>query len=121
MRLTTSLLLTLMLASAASPGLPQAGGAAKANAPQPISRAVYMSRADKAFGTVDTNKDGYSDRAEIEAVETRVLAARKAQLLKQREATFGQMDKDKNGSLSLQEFNAAVASRTSKADASARL
>lgn len=119
--MTNKLLLTLILASVASPALPQAGGTAQAKGPQPISRVVYMSRVDKTFGAVDTNKDGYSDRAEIEAAETRLLAARKGQMLKQREAAFRQLDKDKNGSLSLQEYNSAAASQTPKADATARL
>jgi hypothetical protein len=118
---TRQLLLTLILASVASPALPQAGGATQAKGPQPVSRVVYMSRVDKAFGVVDTNKDGYTDRAEIEAAEARVLAARKTQILKQREAAFKQLDKDKSGSLSLSEFNAAVAAQTPKADATPRL
>ncbi len=118
--MTNQLLLTLILLSAASPALPQAG-TAPPKGPQPVSRVVYMSRVDKLFGTVDTNKDGYTDRAEIEAAEGKALAARKAQLLKQREASFRQMDKDKNGSLSLQEFNAGAAAQSPKADATAVL
>ena len=100
---------------------PQAGAPAQAKGPQPVSRVVYMSRVDKAFGAVDTNKDGYTDRAEIEAAEARVLANRKAQMLKQREAAFRQLDKDKSGSLSLQEFNSAVAAQSPKPDATPRL
>jgi Ca2+-binding EF-hand superfamily protein len=118
---TNQLLLTLVLASMASPALPQAGTANQPKGPQPISRTVYMSRVDSTFGTVDTNKDGFTDRAEIEAAEAKSLSNRKAQLLKQREASFRQMDKDKNGSLSLSEFNSAVAGQSPKADATARL
>jgi hypothetical protein len=118
---TNQLLLTLILASAASPALPQAGAASQPKGPQPVSRTVYMSRVDSIFGSVDTNKDGFTDRAEIEAAEGKALAARKAQLLKQREASFRQLDKDKNGSLSLQEFNSAIVAQTPKADATGRL
>lgn len=118
--MTNQLMLTLILAAMASPALPQAGGG-QAKGPQPVSRVVYMSRVDKAFGEVDTNKDGYTDRAEIEAAEAKVLAARKAQLVKQREAAFRQMDKDKNGSLSLAEFNGATLAQSPKADATPRL
>lgn len=111
--MTNHLLLSLLLASAAaSPALPQAAAAPKG--PQPISRTVYMSRVDSAFGAIDANKDGYTDRAEVEAFETKALAARKAQLLKQREAAFRQMDKDKNGSVSLSEFNAAIANQPTR-------
>jgi hypothetical protein len=117
---TNHLLLSLLLASAASPALTQANPASKG--PQPVSRAVYMSRIDNGFGEIDTNKDGYASRAEIEAAETRAIAARKTQQLKQREAAFRQMDKDKSGSLSLTEFNAPVAAQAErKADATPRL
>jgi hypothetical protein len=118
---TNHLLLIVILASVASPALPQAGAATQAKGPQPVSRVVYMSRVDKAFGAVDTNKDGYTDRAEIESAEAKALAARKTQLIKQREASFRQMDKDKNGSLSLSEFNSAIAAQSPKADATPRL
>jgi Ca2+-binding EF-hand superfamily protein len=115
---TNHLLLTLILAGAASPALPQAG-AAQTKGPQPISRTVYMSRIDGGFSAIDTNKDGFTDRAEIEAAETKVLANRKSQQLKQREQTFRQLDKDKNGSLSLQEFNAALAAQNAKPNVTA--
>jgi len=110
------LLLSTVLAFAATPALPQAAPAPKG--PQPVSRVVYMSRVDQGFGTLDANKDGFASRAELEAAETRAMAARKARLIKQREAAFRQMDKDKNGSLSLAEYNAAIAAMPErKADA----
>jgi EF hand len=116
---TRHLLLSLLLACAASPALPQAAAAPKGS--QPISRTVYMSRVDSAFGVVDANKDGYTDKAEIEAFEAKALAARKTQLLKQRETAFRQMDKDKNGTLSLAEFNAAAAAQSSKPNAAPQI
>ena len=119
--MTNPLLSTLILISMASPALPQAGSANQAKGPQPVIRTVYMSRVDSVFTSVDTNKDGYTDRAEIEAAEAKALAARKTQLVKQREASFRQMDKDKSGSLSLSEFNSALAAQSPKADATARL
>jgi hypothetical protein len=115
---TNQLLLTLLLASAASPALPQAAAAPKG--PQPISRTVYMSRIDSGFGAIDTNKDGYASRAEIEAAEGKAIETRKAQLFKQREAAFRQLDKDKSGSLSLAEFSSPVA-QSPKVDATPRL
>lgn len=112
------LLITLILASIASPALPQAG-TAQPKGPQPVSRTAFMSRIDSGFAAIDTNKDGFSDRAEIAAAETKALTARKNQQLKQREAAFRQLDKDKNGSLSLQEFNAALAAENAKPDVTA--
>ena len=94
---TNQLLLSLILASMASPALPQAN-AAPAKGPQPVSRTVFLSRFDSVFANADANKDGFTDRAEIEAAETKALAARKANQLKQRESAFRQLDKDKNGS-----------------------
>ena len=117
--MTNQLLLALVLATASSPVLPQAGTAPKG--PQPLSRAAYMSRIDSLFAAVDTDKDGFTDRAEIEAAESKLLASRKTQVIKQREATFHQLDKDKNGSLSLQEYNAAATAQSPKVDATARL
>lgn len=116
--MTNHLLLTMILASMASPGLPQSG-TAQSKGPQPVSRAVYMSRIDGGFSAIDANKDGFTDRAEIEAAETRALTNRKSQQLKQREAAFHQLDKDKNGSLSLAEFNAALAAQNNKPDVTA--
>ena len=117
--MTKHLLLSLLLVSAASPALPQAATAPKG--PQPISRTVYMARVDSTFGAVDANKDGFTDKSEIEAFEAKALAARKAQLLKQRETAFRQMDKDKNGTLSLAEFNAAMAAQTPKPNAAPQI
>jgi len=113
---TNQLLLSLILVSMASPALPQANATPPAG-PQPVSRTVFLSRADKLFTAADTNKDGFTDRAEIEAAEGKALAARKSNQLKQREAAFRQLDKDKNGSLSLQEFNGAAAAQNPKPNA----
>jgi hypothetical protein len=114
--LTNHLLLSLILASMASPALPQAN-VAPPKGPQPMSRTVFMSRVESAFVAADTNKDGFTDRAEIEAAEAKAMAARKSNQTKQREAAFRQLDKDKNGSLSLQEFNSAAPGQNAKPNA----
>jgi hypothetical protein len=101
------LLLTAILATASGPLFAQ-GAAAPAKTPQPVPKAAFVQRIDASFAAVDTNKDGFTDKAEIEAAETKVLAARKAQLINQREAAFKQLDKNKDGSLTLTEFNAPL-------------
>lgn len=112
--------LALVLASVASPALPQQNSAAKDL--KPVSRAVFMQRVDDGFAAVDTNKDGFNDRVEIEAAEIKVMRARREQTIQQREAAFRQLDKDKNGSLSLAEFNSAIAAQQMpKANATPRI
>jgi len=115
------LLLTVILATAAGPVFAQ-GAAAPAKAPQPVPKATFVQRVDAGFAAVDTNKDGFTDKAEIETAETKVLAARKAQLINQREAAFKELDKNKDGSLSLTEFMAPlVAQPLPKANATPML
>lgn len=103
------------------------GGLSLAQSPpppgrQPVSRTVFLQRIDNAFATVDTNRDGFADRTEIEASTLRELSERKTQLLAGREAAFHQLDQDKNGTLTLQEFNAvATAQPIPKPDATAYL
>ena len=114
--MTHRLLLTLMLSMTAGPVLAQATAAPAG--PQPIAKTAFMQRIDRDFVSADANKDGFADRAELEAAETRTLAARKAALIRQREAGFRQLDVNKDGNLTLAEFNAPVVSAPiRKADA----
>jgi Ca2+-binding EF-hand superfamily protein len=114
---THRLLLTAFLATGAASALAQ-NTTAPAQAPQPVSRTTYMQKVDSSFVTVDSNKDGFMDRAEIEAAETKALSGRKAVMLRDREGAFRKMDANKDGSLTLQEYNAALAAvQLRKADA----
>ena len=115
--MTTRFLLLALLASA--PIVPaMAQTAQPARTPQPIPRAGFLQQADSAFVSVDANKDGFTDRAEIEAAETRAFAASKARGLREREAAFRRLDAEKNGALTLTEFNSiAAAQQLPKADA----
>lgn len=101
-------LLLALLASA--PVIPVAAqnAARPAAAPQPIARANFLAQADSAFVAVDANKDGFTDRAEIEAAESRGLANMKVRSIREREAAFRRLDADKNGTLTLAEFNAVA-------------
>jgi len=104
---THRLLLTAFLTTAATAAAAQ-NATAPAQGAQALSRTAYMQRVDNSFVTVDSNKDGFMDRSEIEAAEAKVMAARKAVLLRQREAVFRDLDSNKDGNLTLTEFNAKV-------------
>ena len=113
--MSTRIAMILFLASA--PIAPLAAQAPPAPpAPQPIPRAAFMQRIDSVFVSADANKDGFADRAELEAVQVREFNAQRAYVLKQREALFKRLDKDGNGVLTLAEFNAPVVSAPVKTD-----
>ena len=107
-----------LIALMASATIAQASAqtAPAAQAAQPIPRTAFIQRIDSVFVAADANKDGFADRAELESVQVKEFNARKAYVLKQRETAFKSLDKDNNGSLSLAEFNAAVAAQTVKTD-----
>ena len=107
--MTHRLLLTALLTTVAGTAVAQ-NASAPAAAAQPVSRTLYMQKVDEAFVAVDANKDGFMDRAEIEAAEVKAITARKAALLKRQQGLFQKLDANKDGSLTMQEFSAPVAS-----------
>jgi hypothetical protein len=122
--------LALLASAPALPAAAQAQAQTQAQRPaaqaartaQPVTRAVFIQNLDNAFAGVDTNKDGFADRAEIEASEAKALAARKANVLSERERAFKTLDKDNSGTLTLAEFNAVAAAQPlPRADASQEL
>lgn len=115
--MTNRILGIALLASAiAVPALAQSQSAAQQA--QPVSKATFLQQVDAAFHAVDVNKDGFTDRSELESAQSKAFATRKAQVIQGREAAFKELDKDKNGSLTLAEFNAVVAAQPlPKADA----
>lgn len=117
--ITRSALFLLIGSAVIAPAAAQ--NAPAANTPQPIPRAAFMQRIDSTFVAADANKDGFADRAELEAVQVKELNARKAFVLRQRESAFKQLDKDNNGSLTLAEFNAQVVATPIKTDSAAVL
>ena len=99
--MTNQLLLTLIFASVASPALPQANSANQPKGPQPSSAGPFTCHApiaclERSIATRMVSPIAPRSRLR----KPRRSPLRKAQLLKQREASFRQMDKDKNGSLS---------------------
>ena len=82
--MTSKIFFAFVVAVSAAPAVAQSAPAT----PQPLSRTAFMQRIDGAFTSVDTNKDGFTDRAEIEAAEAKALAARKARALKEMDQMF---------------------------------
>jgi hypothetical protein len=107
-RLTQTILMTVTAAPALAQTGPSPARPAQSG-PQPVTRATFMQRIDSAFVGIDANKDGFTDRAEIEAAEGRAMTARKAGAIREREAVFRRLDSNKDGSLTLQEYNAVAA------------
>lgn len=86
--------------------------------PAAITKTAFLQNVDKGFVAIDANKDGFADKTEIETAQTRTLAALKAAAIKQLEGQFKALDKDNNGTLTVQEFTAMAAARPlPKADA----
>jgi hypothetical protein len=108
MNVTAKFLITAILAASAAPAFAQAAAPAQ----QALSRTAFMQRIDGAFTSVDANKDGFWDKAEIEAAESKGFAAEKANVVRRREAYFKSLDANKDGNLSLQEFNAKASAAT---------
>jgi hypothetical protein len=107
----------LLMASAPITPLTAQTAPAASKASRPIPRTVFMQRNDAVFVAVDTNKDGFADRAELLRAQTRGLNAQKSEQLRQREAAFRRLDRDNNGSLTLAEFNAIAAAAPMRPDA----
>ena len=99
--MNTKLIGGALVLTLASPLLAQA-------APRPISRADFLKANSARFNAIDANHDGKIDRKEMAATQQRELANARRQVQQQLAAKFQQLDTNKNGSLSLAEFQAAM-------------
>ena len=104
-------MLPMALLAAAPAVPPLAQNQAAQQQAQPVTKAAFLAQIDGAFASIDSNKDGFTDRSELESAQAKTLAARKTQVIKGREAAFRELDKDKNGSLTMAEFNAVVSAQ----------
>lgn len=80
---------------------------AQQQAPQSETRATFTQNVDSSFNLVDSNKDGFVTRAEIEAAQTKELQAMKAREQQELQTEFTRLDTNKDKQLSLAEFQAA--------------
>ena len=74
-----------------------------------ITRVDFLNNIDGSYKKIDGNGDGVVVRAELETAQGNQARAVDLMLAKRRQDAFARLDTDKNGSLSLAEFNAGTA------------
>ncbi|NUT00274.1 MAG: hypothetical protein HOP96_04810 [Sphingomonas sp.] len=84
-----------------------AAGARAQSAPQATVRADLVKTVDGNFDKGDVNNDGFLSRNEIANMTGKAAQ----QLISRMEQEFTQMDKDKNGQVSLAEFKSAATAK----------
>ena len=89
-------------------GLPLGAPLLAQAAPRPVARAEFLKNIDNNFAGIDTNKDGQLTKAELTVQQQKELQQAKALVAQQLQARFKQLDTNKKGSLSPQEFAAAA-------------
>jgi hypothetical protein len=92
-----------LLAATATPALAQAGAT---ETPVAVTKTEMSARLDTDYADLDANGDGKVDAAEIKARLKKGAEADLETIKKERDASFGRFDADKNGSISRAEFDA---------------
>lgn len=90
---------------------------AKAQSPQPQTRADMMAKLQENYRTLDANNDGAVDKAEVEAAQARAVRDAQAAVNKKLEEEFVRLDTNKDKALSMAEFRAAASARATVAPA----
>jgi hypothetical protein len=70
-------------------------------APAPMAKSAFLMKVDSEFVAMDANKDGKLTKDEIERFQSTAIEARRRE---RNRALFAQLDTDRNGALSPQEF-----------------
>ena len=104
-------LMALSLAMTAFPAMAQRPTPGPASAP--LARATFIATMDAEYKKLDTNSDGMVTRQEIDAKQQRIAAAAVTQRAR---AIFSQLDTDRNGQVSAEEFIRANLAQIKKVD-----
>ena len=103
-----------ILAAVAAAGLAIPAGPLFAQS-KPVTRTEFINNLNTRFSAMDSNHDGVVSAAELAAEQQKEMQQTKSALNQQMAGRFKQLDTNKDDSLSLQEFLAAVpAIRTSE-------
>lgn len=103
------LISSLVALAVASPATAQsAAGAAPSEGSTPNTRSEVIKALDARFAKVDANGDRSLSAAELQTVETQVIARQKTELGQAVERSFAKLDANKDGRLTLEEYRAAA-------------
>lgn len=108
--------LTLLTMAACVLAVPAAAFANddKRSAPPPMKRDVVQKQLSDQFSTIDTNKDGFIDRAEIDAQRAAMKKKWEEKRTERLNAHFNALDSNKDGQISKAEFDAFHAARANR-------
>ena len=102
------MIMGLGIAASAALGSPAVSQQSAAPTPKPISRSDVSSKLDTAFAAADANHDGSLNAAELGAMQQKSLQQMQTRARTELLAKFNQLDTNKDGRLSPEEF-AAIA------------
>jgi Ca2+-binding EF-hand superfamily protein len=95
-------------ATVGSPAIAQQSGAA---AQKPVTRAQLESRLDASFAEADANHDGFLSANELQVMQQKGMQQVQARARQELQARFNQLDTNKDGKLSFDEFVAIATVR----------
>jgi Ca2+-binding EF-hand superfamily protein len=75
---------------------------------RPPTKSEYEAQARTRFHATDVNRDGKIDRSEAEKAHAEAVAARDRQLAETRAQVFARLDRNADGSISREEFDAGA-------------
>jgi Ca2+-binding EF-hand superfamily protein len=79
-----------------------------AAAPQAVSRAALTQKLDGEFKEIDSNKDGFIAKTEVQAAFSRRVNDIESELKQKQKQDFDKLDTNKDGKLTLAEYQAGT-------------